>query len=371
MAGTHYGVNDPEAVKLWSRKLAREAFANTWASKFIGTSDNSLCQMRDDTQKGAGDRVRVTLRMQLDGVGVQGDATQEGNEEALVTYTDDLLINQLRHAVRSGGKMSEQRIPWKHRDEAMQGLRDWWAARMDRWFFTQLCGYTAGSVTERGETYSGTDTRYTGNNAAIAPDSSAHFRADTNGSVHTFTATAADQDITTTDTMRLEYIDALVATAETRAPIIRPIKYQGENVYVMFLDTLQARDLRTNTDTGQWQDIQKAAMQGGKVEDNPIFKGALGMYNNVILHKTNRVTQGVNASTGAAIATVRRSVFCGAQALHLAYGQDHGPEKYEWTEELFDYGNQLGVMGGCIAGMKKSVYNSKDFGVLVFSTYAA
>ncbi len=371
MAQTSYGVNDPEAVKLWSRKLAREAYAKTYFKKFVGKGDNSLVQIRPDTSKGAGDRVRVTLRMQLDGEGVQGDGTLEGNEEALITYTDDVVINQLRHAVRSAGKMSEQRIPWKHRDEAMQGLSDWMATRMDRWFFNQLCGYTGGSVTERGETYSGLDTRYTGNNATIAPDATAHFRADDTTGTPTFVSGASDEDITSADTMNLTYIDNLVTEAETRAPIMRPIKIDGEDHYVMFLDALQARDLRTNTSTGQWQDIQKAAMNGGKVESNPIFTGALGVYNNVILHKSNRITQGVNSSTGAAISTVRRAVLCGAQAAHLCYGQGYSTEKADWNEELFDYGNQLGVSGGLIGGLKKSVYNSKDFGVLVFSTYAA
>jgi len=32
--------------------------------------------------------------------------------------------------------------------------------------------------------------------------------------------------------------------------------------------------MRTNTSTGQWLDIQKSAMQGGEINDNPIFDGA-------------------------------------------------------------------------------------------------
>lgn len=103
MAVTNYGVNAPEAVKLWSRKLFHEALKKTWFSKFMGRDSNSLIQIVEDTSKGPGDRVRVTLRMLLTGAGIQGDSTLEGNEEALVTYTDDLLIDQLRHAVRSGG----------------------------------------------------------------------------------------------------------------------------------------------------------------------------------------------------------------------------------------------------------------------------
>lgn len=134
MAVTNYGVNANEAVKLWSRRLAREVLKATYIQKFIGEGDDSVIQLRNDTKKGPGDRVRVTLRMQLTGDGVTGDGTLEGNEESLTTYTDDFLINQLRHAVRSAGKMSEQRIPFSVREEAMSGLRDWWADRMDTWF---------------------------------------------------------------------------------------------------------------------------------------------------------------------------------------------------------------------------------------------
>src|SRR5262245_35488429 len=124
----------------------------------MGPSSDNLIQIKPETSKGPGDRVRVTLRMQLTGDGVQGDGMQEGNEEALTTYTDDLLINQLRHAVRSEGKMTEQRIPFEIREEAMMGLSDWWADRIDTWAFNQLAGYTVQ-----------TDTRYTGHNSVTAP----------------------------------------------------------------------------------------------------------------------------------------------------------------------------------------------------------
>ncbi len=87
MAQTSYGVNANEAVKLWSRKLMREALKQTWASRFMGTDSNSLCQILDDTSKGPGDRIRTILRMQLSGAGIQGDGTLEGNEEGLVTLT--------------------------------------------------------------------------------------------------------------------------------------------------------------------------------------------------------------------------------------------------------------------------------------------
>src|SRR5208282_1380565 len=83
----------------------------------------------------------------------------EGNEEALVTYSVNVFIDQLRHAVRSAGKMSEQRVTFDVREECRMGLTDWFADRLDYWFFNQICGNTAQS-----------DTRYTGNQATVAPD---------------------------------------------------------------------------------------------------------------------------------------------------------------------------------------------------------
>lgn len=84
-----------------------------------------------------------------------------------------------------------------------------------------------------------------------------------------------------------------------------------------------------------------------------------------------RVTQGVHSTSGAAQTSVRRAVLCGAQAGIMGFGKNFGLKEYYWREELFDYGNQLGVSGGCIFGLKKTVYNSVDFGTVVISTYAA
>jgi N4-gp56 family major capsid protein len=350
VASTIYGVNSPETVKLWRKKLAREAIKATSIQKFIGEADESLIQLFDETSKGAGDRVTVQLRSQMQGLGVQGDGTLEGNEESLQTYTDNLVVDQLRHAVRSAGKMSEQRIPWKHREEAMMGLKDWWAARLDNWFFNQICGYTAVS-----------DTRLTGLQSTVAPDAAHQIWA---GGV------ANDQSLTSTNIFTLSLIDSAVAQAKTLSPVLRPVKINGGSFYVMFLHPYQVLSLRTNTSTGQWLDIQKAAMTGDGSADNPILTGALGVYNNVILHESFRVSSGVNSSTGAGVSTTRRAVMCGAQAAALGFGQDYSFDNFSWNEELFDYGNQLGVEAGVIGGLKKLRFNSADFSTIVVSTYS-
>lgn len=351
MTNTGFSVNHALTVKLWAKQLNVETLKEAYVSKFIGKDSSSLIQYREDTNKGKGDRIRIGLRMQLAGDGTRGDNPLAGNEEALVTYYDDILIDQLRHGVRSDGKMSEQRVMFDIRTEAKSGLKDWWAGRFDISFFNQVCGNTAQ-----------TDIRYTGMQAVIAPDANHIMRAGNQ---------ANDQSVVTANIFNLQHIDIMVEKAATLTPAIRPFMVDGVPKYVLFLHPFQVTQLRTNTNTGQWVDIQKAAMQGGQVTKNPIFTGALGEYNNVVIHSSFYVTSGVSSTTGLAVATVKRAVFCGAQAAGIAFGGEDGPDTMSWAEEEFDYGNQLGVAVGAIWGLKKSVFNAADFATIVLSTYGA
>lgn len=349
MAATDYPLNHPLAVKHWAPGLMKEALKKTHALQFMGKDTNSLIQIKTELNKAAGDRVRFGLRQQLNGAGIQGDNTLEGNEEDLVTYYKDVIIDQLRHAVRSAGKMSEQRVPFSVREEGKDGLADWWADRMDTAFFNQLCGATGVS-----------DVRYTGMQATIAPDSDHLVVAAATGST-------SEDSLSNTSVAKfnLNFIDIAVEKAKLAVNAMRPISINNERKYVMFLHPYQVTDLRTNTSTGQWLDIQKAAMSGGQVSKSPIYTGALGEYNNVILHESTRIP------TGLVNASARRAVLCGAQAGSIAFGRGYGKNVFEWVEEMFDFKNQLGVAAGCIWGLQKNRFNNSDFATVVVPTYAA
>lgn len=349
MAMTEYGVNDPSAQKLWSKKLDREALKATFIGGFMAEGKKSIIRLKPELKKSAGDKITNTLRAQLKGDGVMGDGTLEGNEEALSTFTDSLVIDQLRHAVRSKGKMSEQRVPWSVRDEAKDGLTDWWAERFDVSFFNHVCGFTPQM-----------DLRYTGMNPVFAASS-----------VIRPGVVANDQSLGNTDKFSLSLIDRAITVAK-RSKGMRPIKINGKDHYAMVLSPEQVEDMRTNTATGQWLDIQKAAMAGGKIDDNAIATGMLGVYNGVMLYENTRTTMGVNSVTNGAVANVRRAPLMGAQAAALAFGQGYdSTTSADWNEELFDYGNQLGVEAGFIFGLNKSRYDGADFGTIVVSTWSA
>lgn len=345
MANTELGTNHPLTRKAWAKKLFSDALKQTFVGKFIGTTSNSLLYRKDDLQKDKGDRIRVGLRVQMTGAGVTGDATLEGNEESLVTYYDDLLIDQSRHAHRSAGRMTEQRAVFNVREEAKVALADWFQDAFDTAFFNQICGNT-------GQT---TGTK-TGNNATVAPSATRNSWSD---GTHT-----SDASLSTTDVFQLTYIDRALAGIKTVSPTIRPIKFKGNEYYVAFMHPYTVHRMRTDATANRvtWYDVQKSLVQGGdKTEDTSgIFTGALGIYNNVIFHESTRVP--------AVTASVYRTVICGAQAATIGFGNSYEGLMADWVEKYFDYENQLGIAGSSIFGLKKSIFNAVDYATWVLST---
>jgi N4-gp56 family major capsid protein len=340
MAVTSYPVGHPNVRKHWSADVFKEALKRTYALKFMGNDSNSLIQLRNEMQKGKGDYVRFFLRMQLTGAGISGDSTLEGNEEALSTYYDGVLIDQLRHAVRVGGRMSEQRVPYEIRAEARDGLSDWFADRIDTAFFNQIAG-----------NYEQTDTRYTGSNSCLTASGSGNVWMYGHSTTASLTASATG--------FGLSAIDACVELAQTREVPIRPVRVGGQDYYVMFIHPKVFTILKgtVSTTAVTWYDIQRAAMEGGKLGDNPIFTGAAGLYNNTLIHVAPRLPVGIGPDCSAGL-SLYSSVFCGAQAAVAAFGRDNGPNTFNWVEEYFDYENQLGVASGTLWGLKKTQFNS-------------
>jgi N4-gp56 family major capsid protein len=362
MAVRTYAVGDSETVKLWSKRLAREALKQTVIFPYIRDDGNALCEMKTDTQKSAGDRVSFTLRMQLKGDGVGENETQEGNEEAISTYVDNITLGELSHAFRGKTKITQQRVPFDLGREGNDALSDWWADRIDTVAFNQLCGYSIQ-----------TNPKYTGFNAITAPTTGRYLSA--------LAAGTTDEALTSGNIFTLQMIDQAKEVAETGGSAglvpIRPIKGLPMGAkYVCFVHPTQVTSLRTNSTSNGWLDLQKAQLQGGKGDDSMLFKGGLGVWNEVLLVSANRVTDGVNSTNSASISTVRRAVFCGSQALVTAYGKGYGPEQWDVQEETFDYGRQYGANGLNIFAFKKAVFNNNsgsasDFATIVLPSYAA
>lgn len=350
MADTDFQVNSPLAVKRWSEKLMKESLKKCLFTKWMGTSSNSIIHIKTELNKGAGDRVTFGIRQQLAGAGVQGDNTLEGNEEALVTYTQNLFIDHLRHATRSNGEMSEQRVTFNLREENYDALSDWWADRWESWIINQLTGNTLVS-----------DIRYTGLQATTAPDAYHNVVANTTAIVE---ASLSD---TTVCRFSLALIDRARERAKLAVNTFRPVSVDGKELFVSVIHPYAVTALRQGIASSQWSDIQLAAIAARDESDNPIYSGALGIYNQTVLFDSTRIpfVTGAADSTGGAV----RNLFLGAQAACVAWGQKNSKTTMSWSEKSFDYDNKLGVKAGCISGAVKTRFNGSDFGVIVMSSY--
>jgi len=354
---TEFALNDPLAVQRWSTSLAVEAAKKQYFAPFIGTGHDSLLTLKDELNKGAGDKVTVGLRMKLSKPGVEGDGIIEGHatgEEALIFFNDALFIDQLRKGTKSKGKMSEQRVPYNLRKEGRDALSTWWAEELDE----EIMFYLAGARGVGTSYHQPTSWTGRASNALQAPDT-AHV-------MYASTATAKT-GITTSMPITLMDVERLVARAELTDPMIQPFNVNGQKKFVLLMHTIQAYQLRTGTSTNDWMTIHKAtdSSEGAK---SMIYTNALGEYADVVLHKHRNVVTFSDYGSGANVAAAR-ALFMGAQAGLIAYGQGGSAQRYNWNEETDDRGNALAITAGTIFGVKKAQYNSKDFSTIAFDAY--
>ena len=351
MANWSYQTTDPLSVRRWAKLMLAQYMLDTLFFRFASPDDTSLVQILDDLQKHAGDNVTYGISQLLSAPGVMDLNTLTGNEEAPLTFGDSLYVHELAHAILLVGPISDQRILFDRRKTGRNRLADWYAARTDHSAANQLGSYTPQ-----------TDTRYTGLQAVIA--ATRQIIAPNGTTPNSDAAT-----LNNTGTFTINLIDQAELQAKSLTNGIRPLKVGGRSFYVMFMHTSQATDMRTNTSVGQWLDIQKAAMTGGDIGDNPIFWEALGQYHRTLIHENSRVTNSV-ANAGTAVANTKRALFCGAQAATMAFGRAQtNDQKFTWLEELRDFGRQIGIGVSAIWGLKKVVFNAKDFGVVVVDSY--
>ncbi len=364
MARTIIGLNDPKAVKAYSSALfadvSRQAY---WQKKFMGSSPDAPLPVQRLThlENDAGDKINFDLSLQLKMEPVEGDDVLEGQEEDLKFYTDTILIDQMRGGVNTGGRMTRKRTLHDLRKVARTRQAEWWVRVFDELHFM----YASGARGINSDfIFKSTYTGFAGN-TLDAPDAD-----------HIMYGGAASSKATVaaTDKMDLAAIDKLKAKAEMMGggtegiPALQPINVDGEEAYCLVMNPWQEYDLRTATGTGGWLDLQKAmATKLGNA--SPITKGGLGMHNNVVLHSHKGIIRFSDYGAGGNVAAAR-ALFLGRQALAVAFGSSGGDTRFDWHEEARDNGNQAVITTSAIFGVKKTRFNSKDFGVIALDTAA-
>ena len=360
MSTTTIPFGDPKAAKKWSADLAVDVRKKSYfEARFIGTSENSVIQRKTELESDSGDTISFDLSVHLRGKPTYGDNRVEGKEENLRFYTDQVKIDQVRHSVSAGGRMSRKRTVHNIRRIARDRLGDYFYKFTDELLFIYLSG-ARGVNLDFIE-----DTTFAGfaQNPLEAPDVD-HLLY---GGSATSKASLAATDIMSPLVIERAVERAAMMQAENpeNANMV-PTNVEGAEHYVVVMSEYQATDLRTASG-GSWIDFQKAAA-GAEGKNNPIFKGGLGMINNVVLHKHRNAIRFNDYGAGANVEAAR-ALFMGRQAGVIAYGTANGM-RFDWQEEQKDYNNEPAIAAGFIAGIKKSRFNGKDFGVLSIDTAA-
>lgn len=362
MSQTNIPFGSPLAVKRWSKTLAVDFLTRSYFNKkFISKSDTAVIQQKSELEGDAGDTISFDLSGQLRTRPVTGDNRAEGREESLRFFTDQVLIDQVRKPVSLGGKMSRKRTVHNLRTISRARLSEFWA----EWFDQLVFIYLSGARGMNQDFYEATDYQGFAGNPIQAPDAGHIMFGGSATSVGTITAT---------DTMTRDLVERASAKAKMMRAVdpsltnVQPIDIEGNEHFCLLMSPFQEFQLRTSQGTNSWTELQKAAAaaEGSK---NKLFKGALGMIDNIVLHAHKSVIRFNNYGAGGNLPAAR-ALFMGRQAGVVAYGTPNG-RRLDWQETTKDYGNEPAILAGMIFGLKKTRFNERDFGIVAVDTYAA
>lgn len=309
--------NIPTALvpKVWAKKVWHEGLKESYFDKFTALDGSNVVHKSEDLKNVKGDSVVFGLMMNLSGQGVEGNQRKlTGAEEALNIYDFTVQTQLVRNAV-SRYEADDQKVQYDMLKEIKGALKQW----LSDWFDNKLISELSYSPTSDATVYA--------------------------------SAANTQSSITANDKLTTTIISRAKRKAMMHAPKVQPIKVDGMDKYIMLVHPWAARDLK---DDPKWLAAQQNAnLRGSK---NPIFTGALGEYDGVILYEYERV---YSDSTGASSASVSHNLLLGKQAACFAVTR---PAKH--IEQTDDYGNIAGNGIAFYGGIKKTKFNNQDYGVI-------
>jgi N4-gp56 family major capsid protein len=371
MAVTAFGSMTDLEKKIWSAQVTKQGrdenffLSNGFVGKNTADMSKPIHRVTDLTKDGRGTKCVLPLVADLSGTGITGDNVLEGNEEALITDSQTIQIDQLRNGVRNQGRMSEQATVLRFRTQAKDALSFWLADLQDELMFLTLQG-RAYTLQTDGATRSSSGLA----NLTFASDVVA---ASSNRIVYAGSATS-EATITASDTMTWDLVTQTKAFAKRKR--MKPVRAGGRGFYILVLSTEQCRDLEQDDD---YKTLTSQAMP--RSVSNPLFKNAKKIINDVVVYDHPKVYNTLGLSSGSkwgSGSTVdgAQAIMMGAQAMGFAQLGDLG-NGFEESDNT-DYKNRPAIAVGRIFGLLKPQFKSKydsngteDYGTVALDTAAA
>lgn len=315
MADQRNQVNIPANLvpKVWAKKVWHEGVKDSYFDKFTAMDGSNVVHQNKDLTNVKGDSVVFGLMMNLSGNGVEGNrAKLSGAEDSLNIYDFTVQTQLVRNAV-SRFEADDQKSQYDMLKEIKVVLKQW----LSDWLDNKLIDKLTSSNTANETIYA--------------------------------SAAGTISSITANDKLTTTLISRAKRKAMMHAPKVQPIKIDGMDKYIMLVSPWAAKDLK---DDPKWLAAQQNAnVRGSK---NPIFTGALGEYDGVVLYEYERV---LCDNTGASSANVCHNLLLGKQAACFAVAR---PAKH--IEQTDDYGNIAGNGIAFYGAVEKTKFNSKDYG---------
>lgn len=315
-ANTDFGTADALTKKAWAEdKLFRSMMKSLFFTNMMGTSADSIIQIKNELTKSKGDKITFGLRVPMTGRGQTSSTTGirlEDNLEAVVFQDFAVTIEEKGNGVGVQSKLAIQRPAFDLRSELGDALKEWATNELETVMLERM----------------------------LASPSTNRYLDETGSGYGKFTLA----------TLRRLKVKAALST-----PKVRPTNVDGKKVFVLLAHEYVVADLLTDDDFVNI--MVNAADRGSK---NPLIVGADYFVDGVAIYKCDREQM---LSSGG----VATSLFLGAQAGVIAWAQ-----KPDWNEFKQDAGRLPVLTTDMLVGIAKTVFDSEDYGVIaVDNTYTA
>ena len=317
--------------QLWDDKFFTSYVRANQFSRYMGTSENALIQVKEDLTKKNGDSVTYALVNDLTGAGRTGTDALEDYEEALGSRSFKVSVSMLRNGVVVH-EWDERKSVIDLRNAARPQLRSWAQNKLRSDIIAALSsilGVAYGSASEVNKDawladnsdrvlFGGAAGNYSGDHSADL------LKLDASADKFTYT--------------NLSLARRMLKQA---SPAIRPIMLEdGTEWYVAFAPSNAFRDLKLSLATI----YQNAEMRG---KSNPLFTDGDLIWDGCIIREIPEmaVVADVGDSSTTDVGFVK---ICGAQALACAWAQ-----RTTSRTQVKDYGARNGVGISEIRGVAK------------------
>ncbi|EAZ4510945.1 N4-gp56 family major capsid protein [Salmonella enterica] len=339
-----------------------------------------------DLNKARGDEVSFSIMHKLSKLPTMGDERIEGRGEDLSRADFTLRIDQGRHLVDAGGRMSQQRTKFNLITSARTLLGTYFNDLQDQCAVIHLAGargdFMADDVIVPLESHRNFKDIMI--NDVMPPTHNRHF----------FGGDATSLEaLDSSDVFTLGLVDNMALYIDEMAHPLQPVRLKGDELYgedpyyVLYVTPRQWNDWYTSTSGKDWNQMMVRAVNRSKGFSHPLFKGECAMWRNILVRKYAGIP--IRFYTGSKVwvsnndltattkqvevrTNIDRAMLLGAQALANAYGQRNGGH-FNLVQKKTDMDNRTEIAIDWINGLKKIRFADKngkinDHGVIAVDT---